>query len=168
MIEIINKRRSCRSFDTQVVEPEKVELLLRAAMQAPSAHNEQPWAFIVVTERESLDKYAREIQSAKMLKDAPLAIVVCALKEKIKCPLYPQDLSAAIQNILLEATSLGLGSCWLGVFPRPERLDQVRMLFNIPESAEPFATIAIGYPKDPDHFKFKDYYNPEVVHKNRW
>lgn len=168
MLDIINKRRSCRSFDSRAVEPKKVEVLLRAAMQAPSAINEQPWAFIVVTDRALLDRYANEVKSAKMLLEAPLAIVVCALKEKIKSPLYPQDLAAATQNILLQATSLGLGSCWLGVAPREDRMNQVRELFNIPENAEPFSTIALGYPKDPENFKFKDYFNPDVIHYNRW
>ena len=93
MLEIINNRRSCRAFSSQEVEKEKVDLLLRAAMQAPSAHNEQPWAFIVVTDKNLLCKYAEEVKSATMLKEAPLAIVVCALRDKIKTPLYQQDLA---------------------------------------------------------------------------
>jgi len=168
MLEIINNRRSCRAFSSQEVEKEKVDLLLRAAMQAPSAHNEQPWAFIVVTDKNLLCKYAEEVKSATMLKEAPLAIVVCALRDKIKTPLYQQDLAAATQNILLQATSLGLGSCWLGVAPRAERMEQVRALFNIPEEAEPFSTIALGYPKDNSIFNFRDNFNPEVIHYNRW
>ena len=84
MLEIINNRRSCRAFSSQEVEKEKVDLLLRAAMQAPSAHNEQPWAFIVVTDKNLLCKYAEEVKSATMLKEAPLRLLFVLLGIKLR------------------------------------------------------------------------------------
>jgi nitroreductase len=168
ILDIIRTRRSVRQFQPVPVEAEKVEALLRAGMQAPSAHNEQPWAFVVVTDRKLLDEYGNAFPTSKPLLEAPLCIVVCALKERIKGPMYPQDLSAATQNILLEAVSLGLGTCWLGVHAREERMAFVSKLLNLPAEVEPFSAIAIGYPKDADAFKFRDYFNPERIHTNRW
>ena len=111
-MEIINIRRSVRSYLDKPVEKEKVELLLRAAMQAPSARNQQPWHFVVVDDPETLRAIATVSRNMQMLNEAPLAILVLIDKENLTAPLMaPQDAAAATQNILLKAVDLGLGTC---------------------------------------------------------
>lgn len=164
-MEIINTRRSVRTFQTKEVEKEKIELMLRAAMQAPSARNQQPWHFLVISKRETLTKLSEISPYNKMLKEAPLAIILLIDKESIISPgMHIQDMSAAMENMMLEARSLGLGTCWMGTYPREDRMGAVIEVFNLPEKYEPFAICAIGYPKDADAFKFIDRYNASRVH----
>nr|NQU92686.1 nitroreductase family protein [Bacteroidota bacterium] len=118
-ITTILNRRSIRKYITKPVEPEKTDQLLEAAMYAPSARNYRPWHFIVVDERKKLDDLSELHPYAKMLKEAPLAIVVCGDKSIEKEEGYLAiNCSAATQNILLSAFDLGLGSVWLGLYPR--------------------------------------------------
>ena len=119
LIELIKTRRSIRKFAGKLLTNKEINLLLEAAMYAPSARNLQPWHFIVVTERTLLDKIMQAHPYAAMLNEAPLAIVVCADENIEKSEGYQaQDCAAATQNILLAAHAMELGSVWLGVFPR--------------------------------------------------
>ena len=103
-----------------------MELLLRAAMQAPSARNQQPWHFIVVDDEETLQALATVSRNVQMLKEAPLAIIVLIDSESLTAPLMaPQDASAATQNFLLKAVDLDKGTCWCGVYPREERMESL-------------------------------------------
>lgn len=169
-LETIFKRTSVRSFTAQKVEEEDIELLLRAAMAAPTAVNKQPWAFVVVNERELLDQLATSLPFASMLSTANLAIVVCGdLTKALLDPelaYWAQDCSAATQNLLLAAESIGLGAVWTGVFPRPERIDTVRTILNIPAHLVPLNVIPIGYPSG--ETVPKDKWNPAVIHYNRY
>lgn len=165
--EIITTRRSIRKYLKQAVNQEQINKLLEAAMFAPSARNEQPWHFIAVTDRLMLDKIMQSHPYAAMLKDAPLAIVVLADVNIEKTEGYwVQDCSAATQNILLSAHAMGLGSVWLGVYPREERILAIRKLFNLPENIQPFSIIAVGYADEqkaqPERF------NKERIHYNNW
>jgi len=157
-------RRSVRAYEAKPVEPDKIEKLLRAAMQAPSAANQQPWSFITVQDRELLGRLSDVSEYSKMLHKAPLAIIV--LGDMTKC-IYPimweQDLSAATQNILLEAVELELGAVWLGVAPLHDRMDFISNLFELPDTSKPFAIISIGYPAGNQENKFIDRYKPERV-----
>jgi len=151
MIEAIESRRSIRKFNPEKpVTREQLNRLLEAAMLAPSACNSRPWEFIVVTKREVLDEIARVHPYAGMCATAAAAIIVVAIPQTKNVPegYYPQDCGAATQNILLEAASLGLGTCWCGVYPRDELILSIRKLFNIPEPKIPFNVIAIGTPAE--------------------
>jgi len=158
MIEAIENRRSVRKYlSDKPVTREQLNRLLEAAMLAPSACNTRPWEFIAVTKREILDEIARTHPNAKMCETAAAAIVVVAIPqtEGISVGFYPQDCAAATQNILLEAVSMGLGTCWCGIYPREECIASMREIFSIREPKIPFCVIAIGTPaKDLDRRGF--------------
>ena len=155
-------RASVRSFDGRKVETEKIELLMRAAMAAPSACNQQPWEFVVVTEPEMLRRLSECSPYAGCLRQAPLGIAVC-----MRAPDYAQiDASAATENILLEAVHLGLGAVWLGIAPVPERMEAVRQVIGAPETIQPFGLVACGYPDKP--VVPANRYDPARVHYERW
>jgi nitroreductase len=147
MIESIKNRRSIRKYQSdKPVGKEQLNQMLEAAMLAPSACNSRPWEFIAITKRETLDEIAKVHPYARMCGTATAAIVVVAIPQTAEGPVgyFPQDCAAAVQNILLEADSLGLGTCWCGVYPRDERIADFRKLFNIDEPKIPFCVIAIG------------------------
>jgi nitroreductase len=163
-MEIINHRRSVRNYLDKPVEAEKIELLLRAAMQAPSAANQQPWEFIVIQDRETLNKLTGMSPYAKMLATAPLAFVLLGNREKMAWPqVWQQDLSAAAENILLEAVELGLGAVWLGVAPMEERTRFISELFLLRETLLPFCVIPVGYPAGQGN-TFINRFNPDLIH----
>lgn len=163
----IFKRASVRSFDGRKVEPEKIESLMKAAMAAPSACNQQPWEFVVVTEPATLDRLAECSPYAGCIRQAPLGIVVCMRTEGLQAPSYTQiDASAATENILLEAVHLGLGAVWLGIAPGQERMEAVRQVIGAPETIQPFGLVACGYPDKPAVPANR--YDPARVHYERW
>lgn len=148
MMKEIFHRVSVRRYESRPVEEEKVEQLLRAAMAAPSARNQQPWAFYVVTDRGTLGALADCSPYAGCLREAPLGIVVCC---QTNCPRpeYAQiDCSAATENLLLAADSLGLGAVWLGIAPVEERMEAAARVLSLPEELCAFAFIACGYPAE--------------------
>lgn len=167
-MDAILKRRSIRKYTNQPVPEEVVIQLLEAAMAAPSAGNEQPWQFIVITEREILDKIPSIHPYSHMIKEAPLAILVCAdmTLNKYDVDYWIQDCSAATQNILLAAAANGLGTVWLGVYPRKERVEGLSKLFSLPEHIIPFSLIPVGYPGEekPAISRYKE----DRVHYNKW
>lgn len=157
-------RRSVRSFQEKEVEKEKIDQLLRAAMQAPSAGNQQPWEFIVVRGKTKLEELSRLSPYSSSLAGANVGIVVLANKERFRfAENWEQDLGAATQNILLEATDLGLGSVWYGVAPVSERMEYIRNLYNLEEKILPYSVIAIGYPKDENANRFVDRYDDSRI-----
>jgi nitroreductase len=165
--EAIITRRSIRQFTSQPVSQDLIEKILRAGMQAPSARNKQPWHFIVVQNREMLDKISVVHPYAYMLKEAPLGIVICGDKNiEITIEYIVQDCSAATQNMLLVAHDAGLGAVWLGIYPREPRIKALRELLNIPENVIPISMIAVGYPaekKSPEN-RFR----PDRIHYEKW
>ena len=150
MNKIIQDRRSIRKYQSgKSVTKEQLKQLLEAAMLAPSACNSRPWEFIAVTKRETLNEIVRIHEYAHMCETAAAAIIIVATPQKGDPEGYfPQDCGAATQNILLEAVSMGLGSCWCGVYPREKRVETFRKLFNIPASKIPMNVIAIGTPNE--------------------
>ena len=165
LIETIFSRRSIRKYTEEPVHEEKVRTLLEAAMAAPSASNRKPWHFVVVTERETLNRLAYAHRYGKMLHEAPLCIVVCG-DESIAQRFWQQDCSAATQNILLAAQALGLGSVWCGVYPSEGRVRDVSEILGIKAPVKPLNLIAVGYPaekKDP-----RTQYDDSRVHREHW
>lgn len=165
-------RRSIRSFiKEKKVEQEKVDILLRAAQQAPSACNKQPWEFLVLDDEKIIDSIAPIDKHYVLAAKAPLVIIVLG-NEKTSyrgengLAWYPQDLSASIQNILLQAAELGLGSVWIGTYPDEKRINSLKKHFNMPEHITPFAVIAVGYSED--KHKFVDRYDSSKVHYNKY
>jgi nitroreductase len=160
-------RRSIRAYTTEPVSDEHVERLLRAAMAAPSAGNQQPWQFVVVSDPATRALIPTVHPYAAMVEQAPLAIVVCAAEAQARWPQYcVQDCAAATENILIEAELLGLGAVWLGVYPLEERVQGLRRLLAVPDDVTPFAVVPVGHPaerKPP-----ADRYQPERVHRERW
>jgi len=150
MNQIIENRRSIRKFQAdKPVTREQLNSLLEAAMSAPSAHNSRPWEFIAITKREILNEIARIHPYAKMCETATAAIIM-VVNPQPDMPegFFPQDCGAATQNILLEAVSMGLGTCWCGVYPKEKLIASIRSLLNIPEPKIPFNVIAIGKPDE--------------------
>ena len=161
-------RRSIRRFQEQPVEQEKIERLLRAAMQAPSAKNMQPWEFLVVTDAEDRKAVSTMSPYSGMCVYAPLVIIVM---ENTECGphtaiYHQQDLAAATQNILLQAVEEGLGAVWCGCGPDENKMAVIRDYFKLPEHIKPFSVIAIGYSEKENCFV--DRYLPERVHYGKW
>ncbi len=167
MQEIFN-RRSVRRFKDQVVEPEKIDKILRAAMQAPSAANQQPWEFIVIENKERLQELSDVSPYAKPTASSGATFVLLADVNTFRVPTaWEQDMGAVSQNMLLEAVHLGLGGVWLGVQTAEVVVEKVRKMFDLPEHILPFALIAIGYPEGKGN-EFVDRYNEDRVHYEKW
>ena len=164
----IKERRSIRSFIDKKVSREDLDLLIRAAMQAPSAMNRKPWCFMVIDDEEVMDKLFSHPAFTGKIKEAKCFILVLADLDKTTSLLFHQDLAAATQNILLEATHLGIGSYWIGVYETIDRFKAVKEIFNLPTNIEPFSLVALGYPKSSDEFYFRDNYDPKVIKYNGW
>ena len=172
VLENIASRKSVRSYADGKVPQEMVEVLLRAAMAAPSAKNRQPWEFVVVDDRATLDILAGKLRYAKMLAHAPLAIIVCAETMIVHSdgsfsenPFWEHDASAATENLLLAAEALGLGAVWTAASD-PERSAAVKSVISMPESVMPLCVIPIGFPAGDEHPK--DKWNPAKVHHGKW
>jgi nitroreductase len=166
-LEAIYSRHSIRKYSTHPVTEEAVQEILKAAMAAPSAGNEQPWHFVVVTDRGLLDGISGFHEYASMLKQAPLAILVCGdlSLEKHK-GYWVQDCAAATQNLLLAAHAKGLGAVWLGIHPVEKRILGAQKLFGLPKSVIPLAVVAIGYPAEKREPVSR--FDPARIHHNKW
>jgi nitroreductase len=166
-MKAILERRSIRKYTDQKITDEQIQILLKAAFAAPSAGNKQSWHFIVVDDRETLNRLADASPNASMLKGASHAIVVCG---DTSLELYPgyfaQDCSAATENILVSATELGLGSVWLGVYPKMDRVEKVANIMNTPEGIVPFCMISLGCPAESREPSNR--YDDNKVHHNKW
>ncbi|MCE5194534.1 MAG: nitroreductase family protein [Nitrospiraceae bacterium] len=166
-IDAILTRRSIRKYTAQPVPKELITELIRAAMSAPSAGNQQPWHFIVIDDRKTLDSIPEFHPHSLMLKKSPAAVLVCGDPSlETHKDYWMIDCSAATENFLLAAHAKGLGAVWLGIYPRQDRVANIRKLLNVPENIIPFSLISIGYPaeKRPAENRFKN----ERIHKNSW
>ena len=155
-------RVSIRKYQDRPVEKEKTIAILRAAMQAPSAANQQPWEFYVVTNKEKLRALSEVHPYAGMTKDAPVAIVAVYRKECI-LPDYAQiDLSIAMENLWLETDAQGLGGVWLGIAPQEERMKAVEEILHMPDTMRAFAIFPYGYPAEEK--KQQDRFDESRIH----
>lgn len=168
-MDLILNRKSVRDFTDKKVSKENIEMILRCGMAAPSAMNKQPWEFLVIDDREKLDKLG-DMQYGGMLKKAPVCIIVCYNDENILPErlgdMWVQDLSSATENMLLSIENLGLGGCWIGVYPSKERIKIITDLIEFPKGITPFSIIALGYPNS--EFAVKDKFDGRKIHFNNF
>lgn len=169
-MEVINNRRSVRKFLDKKISEEQIERLLRAAMQAPTAGNGQCWEFVVVTDKDVLSKLSKSGQYTKPLETATLGIVVIGNKNIARFPeFWEQDCAAATENILLEATYLGLGSVWMGVAPNEDKIEAVSKVIALnQDEIYPVSMIAIGYPEKEDANHFVDRFDKDKIHYQKY
>lgn len=163
IIDAILKRRSIRKYKDKEISDEILKEIIKAGMYAPSSNNKRPWFFILIKEKEILKKIADFHPYAKMLYTSPCAILVCGNKNLQNTEGYlALDCAAATQNILLYAYGLGIGSCWIGIYPREARMDFIRNLLKLEDNLIPISLISLGYPDEekqmlerfePDKFK---------------
>ncbi len=150
IIDTILRRRSIRRYTEQPVEPEKLTLLLQAAMAAPNAANSQPWEFVVVTEPAILEQLRSQLRAGGY--QAPAAIAVCGnlslANNSAARFFWEQDCAAATENLLLAATGLGLGAVWIGVHPLTSVVRVVAKILNLPEQVTPLCVVYVGYPAE--------------------
>ena len=158
----IFERVSIRKYTDRAVEDEKILAILRAAMAAPSAGNQQPWEFYVVRDRNKLEELSRVSPYAGCAKAAPVAIV-SAYRERLWAPAYAQiDMSIAMENLWLACGEQGLGGVWLGIAPVEERMRAVEDIVGIPEGLRAFAVFPLGYPAE--ERKQQDRFDESRIH----
>ena len=158
----IFERVSIRKYTDRAVEDEKILAILRAAMAAPSAGNQQPWEFYVVRDRSKLEELSRVSPYAGCAKAAPVAIV-SAYREKLWAPAYAQiDMSIAMENLWLACGEQGLGGVWLGIAPVEDRMRAVEEILGIPEGLRAFAIFPLGYPAE--ERKQQDRFDESRIH----
>lgn len=169
-LKTIFARKSVRTYRSEAVSDEKLQVLVRAGMAAPTAVDKRPWEFVVVTDRAVLKQLADALPYAKMADRAAAAIVVGGDVRKqwggMESDYWIMDCSAATQNILLAAESMGLGAVWTAVYPEESRVRAVRQILGIPHHVVPLNLIPVGMPAGRE--KAKDKYDPRQVHWNKW
>jgi nitroreductase len=165
LIETIFSRRSIRKYTDEPVSEIDIQTLLEAAMAAPSASNRKPWHFVLVDDREALDRLAEVHPYAKMLYQAPLCVAVCG-DTSVSDRYWVQDCAAATENLLLAATAIGLGAVWLGVYPNADRIAAIREILNIPADVPPLNLISVGHPAEEKGSRTQ--YDRTRVHRRRW
>ena len=168
-LSVIYARKSVRNFTGESVGMEELQELIKAGMAAPSAVNCQPWEFILVTERTTLDKLGDALPFAKMIYKAGAAIVVCGIPQQAHKKFLEYailDPALASENILLAAEAMGLGAVWTAAYPYPDRMDVVRIILSIPKDVIPLNVIPIGHPTGED--VPKDKFKKEKIHREKW
>lgn len=160
-MDAVMSRKSIRKFTGEEVTQAQLEQLLRAAMQAPSAHNQQPWEFIVVQKKEMLARLSRVHRYSGPMEHAAAGVVVLRRQGEFT-PHWPQDLSAAVENLLVEAEAMGLGAVWMGIYPDRERMELLQKMFSLPAGVEVFAMVALGRPAEEKTAVSR--FDPERIH----
>ena len=168
MLKVINSRQSVRVWTEKKVAVSIIKRILEAGMNAPSAGNEQAWQFIVVTEKELLERIAAVHPGGAYAGKAPCAILVCGdtRLEEYK-DMWVEDCSAAIENMLLAMHALKLGGVWTGIYPQADRVRDFRRLLKMPKCVVPLALVPFGYPAKPLK-KRPNRYKKTRVHFNSW
>lgn len=170
ILDNIHTRTSIRAYTSEKITDAEVETMLRAAMAAPTAGNRQPWRYIVIDDRATLDAFVDVARGMNMASKAPLAILVCG-EPSASFPANALeystlDASAATENLLLAAHAMGLGAVWCSVYPVPERMTAVTEMMKLPDGIVPLNLIFVGHPaEDPAP---KDKWKPEYIHRNQW
>lgn len=169
-IKNIMTRVSVREFTGEKISEAQLDTLLRAAMAAPSAINKQPWAFIVVTDEAIIAKLGEALPYSRCSNHPAVAIIPCGdLSKAIEGEMgafWVNDVSAATENLLLAAHSMGLGAVWTGLHPDMNRAKLVQEMLGLPEHIIPLCVVPVGVPAE--HPEIKDKYKPENIHYNAW
>jgi nitroreductase len=175
--DIFEQRYSCRSYDPRPVPGDDLKAICEAARLAPSACNSQTWRFVVVQDRDLIrricDEGMRPVVRNRWMKEAPVVIVGCSQLDIVANRIgsavtgieyYQIDLGIAMEHMVLKATELGLGTCWIGWF----REKRIREILEIPERIKVLALLTVGYPKAGDAAKSKRKPLGEIVFHDRW
>lgn len=172
VINNIMTRASVRGFIEKPVEQTKIDLMLRAAMAAPTDKNKQPWHFVVLNTPEAIAQYAGEGHHAERMKKTPLVIVLCADTTRMQQgevrDIWVQDLSAATENLLLAAHAIDLGAVWTTIYPLEKRVQSVQKKLNLPGNLIPMCAVRIGYPNPERPAKPKDKWDEQKVTYGPW
>ncbi len=166
-LDAIFSRRSIRQYTAKPVPHDMVADIVRAAMYAPSAGNERPWHFIILTDRALLDEIPKFHPYAAMLRHASTAVLICGgitLEQHTGC--WMLDCAAATQTMLLAAHAKGLGAVWCGVYPLQDRVEHLRALLHLPKQIVPFSLIPLGFPAEEK--MPADRFDASRIHDNRW
>lgn len=167
VLEAIFTRRSVRKYTEQPVDEEALKLILNAGFSAPSAHNYQPWHFVVIKEKSIRESISEFHPYAKMLPQAGCCIIVCGDKEKQGMTGFlVADCSAAIENMLLAAHGLGLGAVWCGLYPVPQLTRPIKKLLNLPASIVPVGMVVLGNTEKKG--KTVERYDESKIHFEQW
>ncbi len=168
--EIIQTRASVRQFTTQKPTEAQIDTLLRCAFSAPSAMNKQPWHFIVIDEPALLQEIGEKFPNSRVANNCQVCFIPCGdMTLTFEGPVrefWVQDVSAATENLLLAAHSMGLGAVWTGLYPDVQRVAQLRTLLGLPEHIVPLCIVPVGYPAEQPAVKNK--YKAERIHRNQW
>lgn len=166
-LEAIKTRRSIRKYQNKKIPDNIIHEVINCSMYSPSAFNTQPWHFIVVNKKEMFPEILKIASHAEMITGASHAIIVCG-DQKIQenSGLLIQDISAAIENLLLAAHSSGIGAVWTGIYPFDEIVKGIKEFFNLPENILPVAMVVLGYPAEEPEQPVR--YKAESVHFNKW
>ncbi len=156
-------RTSIRDYTDKTVSDDTIEQLLKAAMAAPSARNQQPWRFIVIKDKKTLQAVSENFHTMKMAEKAPLAIVVCG---DVSSDYWVQDASAATENLLLAAHAMGLGAVWCGIYPKEDRVEKLKEMLDISGDIMPLNVIPVGYPAE--NPLPKDKWDPKKICYEKW
>ncbi len=169
-VENIMTRVSVRHFTGENISDAQIDTLLRAAMAAPSAVNQQPWAFVVVTDESVIAELGKQLPYSRCENGAACAIVPCGdlskALEGAAADYWIQDASAATENLLLAAHAMGLGAVWTSVYPIAERVIATQTILELPEHIIPLCVVPVGVPAEQP--EVKDKYKTENIHYNRW
>lgn len=166
VFDALINRRSIRKYTNKEIPAEAINELLKSAMYAPSAMNNQAWQFVVIDQREKLNEIFK-IVPQEMLKSTQAAILICGDTNLEKNIDYiQQNCSAATQNLMLAAHGLGLGSCWIGVYPVKETISWLQKIFKLPDFVIPISLVSLGYPAE--NPVADERYKPEKMHFNKW
>lgn len=165
----ILNRKSVRQYNEEQIEKEDLITILKAGMAAPSTCNFQPWNFIIIQNKNTLNDMADIHKYAKMFKNAKAGIIVTGDMQKTlknSEDYWIEDCSAATENILLAIEALGLGGVWTGIYPSENRVNKLKNYFNLPKNIIPFNLIAIGHPKGKQNIKNK--WDESKIHWEKW
>ncbi|MBN1405956.1 MAG: nitroreductase family protein [Candidatus Omnitrophica bacterium] len=168
VFEAIKQRRSVRSYKDKPIAEKDLMRILEAARLAPSAKNFQEWRFVVVKDKRIREKLSEAAKGQRSVAQAPVVIACCAKTDNhvMTCGqlCYPIDLAIAIDHMILEATELGIGSCWIGAFYE----DRVKEVLNIPEAIRVVELLPLGYPADKKPVEKPRLSLKEIVKYEKW
>ncbi|MDR3273955.1 MAG: nitroreductase family protein [Puniceicoccales bacterium] len=166
-MDAILKRHSVRSYSKESIDGATIEKIVHAGMAAPSAMGSKPWHFIVISERDKMSAITKIHPYSQMLLEAQCAILVCGdISAEILTDYFQQNCAAATENILIAATSFGIGSVWVGLYPNEKYRRDFKKLFNLPDNIEPISLVPLGYPSHA--MQPSNRFDSSRVHANNW